>query len=144
MRHFLFCKISKFLRLLKTDWKLILKNPYFTQIFRCNGLLSCEFVVVSTLFGDSCPGTSKYLEARYSCVHVTTTGRLAWIFKMCYKRSDHIRSLSPTHEKHSSQPTCRCQQANRSNFFRWALNAHCFISRYWLLLDNCVRLAPYC
>ncbi|KAI6184827.1 Latrophilin-like protein 1 [Aphelenchoides bicaudatus] len=40
---------------------------------KCNGLSSCEFVVMSKLFGDSCPGTSKYLEARYSCVYVTTT-----------------------------------------------------------------------
>ncbi|KAI6230233.1 Latrophilin Cirl [Aphelenchoides fujianensis] len=40
---------------------------------KCNGQQTCEFLVDHTVFGDPCPGTPKYLEAKYSCIHVTTT-----------------------------------------------------------------------
>jgi hypothetical protein len=43
--------------------------------FRCNGQALCEFMVGPTIFGDTCSGTAKYLEAKYSCVQVTTTGQ---------------------------------------------------------------------
>lgn len=42
----------------------------------CDGRQQCNFTVSAELFGDSCPGTPKYLDAKFRCVQVTTTGEL--------------------------------------------------------------------
>ena len=34
---------------------------------RCQGGSSCHVPVDSTIFGDPCPGTYKYVEVHYSC-----------------------------------------------------------------------------
>ncbi|XP_054161421.1 latrophilin Cirl-like isoform X2 [Oppia nitens] len=47
---------------------------------RCSQKSNCSVVVSSKIFGDPCPGTLKYLEVQYHCVHggdssLTTTKR---------------------------------------------------------------------
>ena len=39
-------------------------------LLRCSELRSCSIDPSVTIFGDSCPGTPKYLEVQYSCVQV--------------------------------------------------------------------------
>ena len=34
---------------------------------RCDGHNRCEFQVTNELFGDPCPGTSKYAEVKHYC-----------------------------------------------------------------------------
>ena len=36
-------------------------------ICRCGGQTGCEVPVDSTIFGDPCPGTFKYVEVHYAC-----------------------------------------------------------------------------
>ena len=41
--------------------------------FRCDSRDSCSIQISSSLFGDPCPNTPKYLEVHYGCVPTTTT-----------------------------------------------------------------------
>jgi nitrate reductase NapE component len=41
---------------------------------RCSQSSNCSVVVSSKIFGDPCPGTSKYLEVQYHCVHPSAVG----------------------------------------------------------------------
>ena len=37
------------------------------SFFRCEGKPHCKIPVDSTIFGDPCPGTNKYVEVHYYC-----------------------------------------------------------------------------
>ena len=38
--------------------------------FSCSNQQTCHFPVSSSLFGDPCPGTGKYIEVHYQCVRM--------------------------------------------------------------------------
>lgn len=40
----------------------------YSVFHRCSQKQSCGIGVSSTIFGDPCPGTLKYLEVQYQCV----------------------------------------------------------------------------
>ena len=50
----------------------------------CNKKRTCELYAKNTVFGDPCPGTSKYLNVEYKCVPAPkgisfeTKGEGAW------------------------------------------------------------------
>ncbi|XP_035205749.1 adhesion G protein-coupled receptor L1-like, partial [Stegodyphus dumicola] len=51
---------------------------FFLSLSRCSQKQSCGIGVSSTIFGDPCPGTLKYLEVQYQCVapgYFTSTTR---------------------------------------------------------------------
>ena len=44
---------------------------------KCSQSSNCSIVVSSKIFGDPCPGTSKYLEVQYHCAHPQSTDSVA-------------------------------------------------------------------
>ena len=55
--------------------------------FRCGSKQSCSVPVNSSIFGDPCPGTSKYVEVHYTCIHVpvstsTVKPRPPWLLDL--------------------------------------------------------------
>ena len=53
----------------------------------CNGKSSCSIDVTSSVFGDACPGTYKYLEVHYTCKHKVEAKSMdsnlpPWLLKM--------------------------------------------------------------
>ncbi|XP_046745914.1 latrophilin Cirl isoform X2 [Diprion similis] len=58
-----------------TDWSVnCMSTKSFRVLFdRCDGRRSCTVDVNSNVFEDPCPGTTKYIEAQYSCIAATTT-----------------------------------------------------------------------
>ena len=52
-----------------TDWSVNCMSPRTLRVIRarCQGGSSCHVPVDSTIFGDPCPGTYKYVEVHYSC-----------------------------------------------------------------------------
>ena len=53
----------------------------------CAGKSSCSIDVTSSVFGDPCPGTYKYLEVHYTCKHKVETKNVdtnlpPWLLKM--------------------------------------------------------------
>ena len=59
-----------------TDWSVNCMSPRTLRVIRarCQGGSSCHVPVDSTIFGDPCPGTYKYVEVHYSCER----GEQAW------------------------------------------------------------------
>ncbi|CAJ0931740.1 unnamed protein product, partial [Mesorhabditis belari] len=58
-----------------TELRVDCANPATKEILEklCSGKKTCIFKVDKYLFNDPCPGTSKYLEASYTCEEETTT-----------------------------------------------------------------------
>ena len=54
-----------------TDWSVNCMSPRTLRVIRarCQGAQTCQVPVDSTIFGDPCPGTYKYIEVHYSCEH---------------------------------------------------------------------------
>ena len=52
-----------------TDWSVNCMSPRTLRVVRarCQGNTRCTVPVDSTIFGDPCPGTYKYVEVHYSC-----------------------------------------------------------------------------
>ena len=52
-----------------TDWSVNCMSPRTLRVIRarCQGGAHCHVPVDSTIFGDPCPGTYKYIEVHYSC-----------------------------------------------------------------------------
>ena len=52
-----------------TDWSVNCMSPRTLRVIRarCQGGAHCHVPVDSTIFGDPCPGTFKYIEVHYSC-----------------------------------------------------------------------------
>ena len=52
-----------------TDWSVNCMSPRTLRVIkaRCQGGVHCHVPVDSTIFGDPCPGTFKYIEVHYSC-----------------------------------------------------------------------------
>jgi hypothetical protein len=52
-----------------TEWSVNCMSPRTLRVIRarCQGADSCQVPVDSTIFGDPCPGTLKYVEVHYSC-----------------------------------------------------------------------------
>ncbi len=52
-----------------TEWSVNCMSPRTLRVIRarCQGAESCQVPVDSTIFGDPCPGTLKYVEVHYSC-----------------------------------------------------------------------------
>lgn len=62
-----------------TDWSVNCMSPRTLRVIRarCQGAAACHVPVDSTIFGDPCPGTYKYVEVHYSCEHEITTSTTA-------------------------------------------------------------------
>ncbi|KAK5639482.1 hypothetical protein RI129_011974 [Pyrocoelia pectoralis] len=56
-------------------WRRAIKDrPYLFTYFRCQYQRNCTLLVKNEAFsGDPCIGTTKYVEAHYSCIAATTT-----------------------------------------------------------------------
>ena len=54
-----------------TEWSVNCMSPRTLRVIRarCQGGSECQVPVDSTIFGDPCPGTFKYIEVHYSCDH---------------------------------------------------------------------------
>ena len=52
-----------------TDWSVNCMEPRTLRVInaRCEGKPQCKIPVDSTIFGDPCPGTNKYVEVHYYC-----------------------------------------------------------------------------
>jgi hypothetical protein len=52
-----------------TEWSVNCMSPRTLRVIRarCQGAPTCQVPVDSTIFGDPCPGTLKYVEVHYSC-----------------------------------------------------------------------------
>jgi len=52
-----------------TDWSVNCMEPRTLRVInaRCEGKPHCTIPVDSTIFGDPCPGTNKYVEVHYTC-----------------------------------------------------------------------------
>ena len=49
------------------DFNCRAANSYFMVAATCDFVNSCTLTASSSVFGDPCPGTYKYLEVEYSC-----------------------------------------------------------------------------
>ena len=58
---------SRSVRAIVRSLSLVLFNAIFSFNFRCGGQTGCDVPVDSTIFGDPCPGTFKYVEVHYAC-----------------------------------------------------------------------------
>ncbi|CAH0561839.1 unnamed protein product [Brassicogethes aeneus] len=58
-----------------TDWSVNCMSPKSLQVLlrRCTQYQNCSIPASTSMFGDPCPGTHKYLEAHYQCIPATTT-----------------------------------------------------------------------
>ncbi|CAH1982600.1 unnamed protein product [Acanthoscelides obtectus] len=58
-----------------TDWSVNCMSPKSLRVLHsnCSFKQKCTVDVNNELFGDPCPGTSKYIEAHYECDNATTT-----------------------------------------------------------------------
>ena len=67
-----FCRFDQWLLFNYNLWAFtnIFMSLFF---FRCNNKRSCNVPVDSTIFGDPCPGTFKYVEVHYACRKGKTT-----------------------------------------------------------------------
>uniref|UniRef100_A0A1B6DP31 SUEL-type lectin domain-containing protein n=1 Tax=Clastoptera arizonana TaxID=38151 RepID=A0A1B6DP31_9HEMI len=52
-----------------TEWSVNCMSPKSLRVLfgRCSKKSTCQVDANSTVFGDPCPGTSKYLEVHYTC-----------------------------------------------------------------------------
>ncbi|GJQ68273.1 hypothetical protein Trydic_g10784 [Trypoxylus dichotomus] len=63
-----------------TDWSVNCMSQKSLRVLhaRCSQYQNCSILASTSLFGDPCPGTLKYLEAHYQCLPaatITTTNR---------------------------------------------------------------------
>ncbi|KAL1492686.1 hypothetical protein ABEB36_010905 [Hypothenemus hampei] len=58
-----------------TDWSVNCMSPKSLRVLhaRCTHYQNCSIPAITSMFGDPCPGTHKYLEAHYQCLPATTT-----------------------------------------------------------------------
>ncbi|XP_045481261.1 latrophilin Cirl isoform X1 [Harmonia axyridis] len=58
-----------------TDWSVNCMSPKSLRVLhgRCTQNQNCSIPASTSMFGDPCPGTHKYLEAHYQCLPATTT-----------------------------------------------------------------------
>ncbi|XP_044257478.1 latrophilin Cirl isoform X5 [Tribolium madens] len=58
-----------------TDWSVNCMSPKSLRVLhgRCTHYQNCSIPASTSMFGDPCPGTHKYLEAHYQCLPATTT-----------------------------------------------------------------------
>ncbi|XP_018565685.1 latrophilin Cirl isoform X4 [Anoplophora glabripennis] len=58
-----------------TDWSVNCMSPKSLRVLhgRCTQHQNCSIPASTSMFGDPCPGTHKYLEAHYQCLPATTT-----------------------------------------------------------------------
>ncbi|XP_068917391.1 latrophilin Cirl-like isoform X4 [Tenebrio molitor] len=58
-----------------TDWSVNCMSPKSLRVLhgRCTHYQNCSILASTSMFGDPCPGTHKYLEAHYQCLPATTT-----------------------------------------------------------------------
>jgi len=58
-----------------TDWSVNCMSPRTSRVIRarCQGSDTCDVPVDSTIFGDPCAGTFKYVEVHYLCEYEITT-----------------------------------------------------------------------
>ncbi|KAG5891715.1 hypothetical protein JTB14_016098 [Gonioctena quinquepunctata] len=58
-----------------TDWSVNCMSPKSLRVLhsRCTHNQNCSIPASTSMFGDPCAGTHKYLEAHYQCVPATTT-----------------------------------------------------------------------
>ncbi|CAG2121052.1 unnamed protein product, partial [Medioppia subpectinata] len=66
---------------------------------RCSQQSNCSVIVSSKMFGDPCPGTLKYLEVQYHCVHggdsALTTTRRPPVVNMPFPSSSNASLVLP-------------------------------------------------
>lgn len=62
-----------------TDWSVNCMEPRTLRVIntRCDGKPRCRIPVDSSIFGDPCPGTNKYVEVHYTCEPVKTPATTA-------------------------------------------------------------------
>ncbi|KAJ9585473.1 hypothetical protein L9F63_002738, partial [Diploptera punctata] len=58
-----------------TDWSVNCMSPKSLRVLhnRCSQQQNCSILASTSMFGDPCPGTLKYLEAHYQCMPAATT-----------------------------------------------------------------------
>lgn len=58
-----------------TDWSVNCMSPKSLRVLhgRCSQNQNCSIPASTSMFGDPCPGTHKYLEAHYQCLPAATT-----------------------------------------------------------------------
>ncbi|CAH1153302.1 unnamed protein product [Phaedon cochleariae] len=58
-----------------TDWSVNCMSPKSLRVLhsRCTHNQNCSIPASTSMFGDPCVGTHKYLEAHYQCIPATTT-----------------------------------------------------------------------
>ncbi|XP_021940476.1 latrophilin Cirl isoform X4 [Zootermopsis nevadensis] len=58
-----------------TDWSVNCMSPKSLRVLhsRCSQQQNCSILASTSLFGDPCPGTLKYLEAHYQCMPASST-----------------------------------------------------------------------
>jgi hypothetical protein len=71
--HFLLCRLCK----ATNRPKLTCSKPNTQSNTSCQAKQSCQLLASNEIFGDSCPGTHKYLEVHYQCVPPANNRTLA-------------------------------------------------------------------
>lgn len=58
-----------------TEWSVNCMSPKSLRVLlsRCSEYQNCSIPASTSMFGDPCPGTLKYLEAHYQCLPASTT-----------------------------------------------------------------------
>ncbi|XP_063219842.1 latrophilin Cirl isoform X2 [Bacillus rossius redtenbacheri] len=58
-----------------TDWSVNCMSPKSLRVLhtKCSQQQNCSVLASTSMFGDPCPGTHKYLEAHYQCMPAATT-----------------------------------------------------------------------
>ncbi|XP_066996980.1 latrophilin Cirl isoform X2 [Anabrus simplex] len=58
-----------------TEWSVNCMSPKSLRVLhtRCSLQQNCSILASTSMFGDPCPGTLKYLEAHYQCMPAATT-----------------------------------------------------------------------
>ncbi|XP_059469822.1 latrophilin Cirl-like isoform X3 [Neocloeon triangulifer] len=58
-----------------TDWSVNCMSPRSLRVLysKCSNQQNCSILASTSVFGDPCPGTRKYLEAHYQCVPAVST-----------------------------------------------------------------------
>lgn len=73
---------SKWFRFLDVNYQILCSKTKSCRLFvigRCSNQQNCSILASTSVFGDPCPGTRKYLEAHYQCV----PGKLTFDYISC-------------------------------------------------------------
>ncbi|XP_056647117.1 latrophilin Cirl isoform X6 [Diorhabda sublineata] len=96
-----------------TDWSVNCMSPKSLRVLhsRCTHNQNCSIPASTSMFGDPCAGTHKYLEAHYQCLPATTTTTTSrpsppWLITSQPPMWSTIKAPSsrPTHPTSPSKP----------------------------------------